>query len=47
VDFGEGGIGIPTIHIVELVALAIGMKPEEFGLRSHRGPVQNIISKLA
>jgi heterodisulfide reductase subunit B len=46
IDFGEGGMGIPAIHIAELVALGIGMKPEEFGLRNHRGPVQNIISKL-
>ena len=45
-ELEEGGVGIPTIHIVELVALGLGIKPEEFGLRSHRGPIQNIIAKL-
>ena len=40
------GSGIPVIHIVELVALGLGIKPEEFGLSTHRGPTQNIISKL-
>jgi len=42
----DGGVGIPTIHIVELVALGLGIKPEDIGLRAHRGPIQNIISKL-
>jgi heterodisulfide reductase subunit B len=38
--------GIPVIHIVELVALGLGIKPEEFGLQTHRGPTSNITSKL-
>jgi heterodisulfide reductase subunit B len=42
----DGGVGIPTIHIVELVALGLGIKPEEIGLKAHRGPIQNIIAKL-
>jgi heterodisulfide reductase subunit B len=42
-SFGEG---IPVIHVVELVALALGIKPEEFGLHTHRGPTKNIIAKL-
>ena len=46
VDFGEG-VGIPAIHIVELLALGLGIKPEEFGIRSHRGPIQNIIDRLS
>ncbi len=43
ITFGEG---IPVMHIVELVALGLGIKPEEFGLQTHRGPTSNIISKL-
>jgi heterodisulfide reductase subunit B len=42
----DGGVGIPTIHVVELVALGLGAKPDEIGLRAHRGPIQNIIAKL-
>jgi heterodisulfide reductase subunit B len=42
----DGGVGIPTIHVVELVALGLGIKPEEIGLRTHRGPIQNIVAKL-
>lgn len=41
--FGEG---IPVVHVIEFVALGIGIKPEEFGLQTHRGPTSNIISKL-
>jgi heterodisulfide reductase subunit B len=45
-DLDGGGIGIPVIHVVELVALGLGIKPEEFGMTSHRGPIQNLIGKL-
>jgi len=38
--------GIPVVHVVELVALALGIKPEEFGLQTHRGPTSNIVAKL-
>lgn len=41
--FGEG---IPVIHIVELVALGLGIKPEEFGLQTHRISTSNITFKL-
>ncbi|MBS7622796.1 CoB--CoM heterodisulfide reductase iron-sulfur subunit B family protein [Candidatus Bathyarchaeota archaeon] len=38
--------GIPIVHVVELVALSLGIKPEEFGLQTHRGPTSSIVSKL-
>lgn len=38
--------GLPVIHVIELVALGIGIGPDEFGLKTHRGPTANIISKL-
>jgi heterodisulfide reductase subunit B len=41
--FGEG---VPILHVVELVALGLGIKPEEFGLQAHRISTSNIISKL-
>jgi heterodisulfide reductase subunit B len=44
--FDEEHGGIPVIHIVELVALGLGIKPEEFGLQTHRGPVSNITAKM-
>ncbi|MEM3017725.1 MAG: heterodisulfide reductase-related iron-sulfur binding cluster [Candidatus Bathyarchaeia archaeon] len=38
--------GVPVIHVVELVALALGIEPEEFGLQTHRGPTSSIVEKL-
>jgi heterodisulfide reductase subunit B len=38
--------GLPVIHLIELVALGIGIGPDEFGLKTHRGPIEKILSKL-
>lgn len=38
--------GLPCLHIIELIALALGVPPEELSLKSHRSPVDKLIKKL-
>jgi len=37
---------VPVIHVLELIALSLGINHKEFGLENHRIPVSKILEKL-
>mgnify|MGYP000023416770 CR=1 FL=1 len=37
---------MPILHPIEVIALAIGIKPEELGLEVHRSPVPELVKRI-
>lgn len=42
----NGKYRFPCLHIIELIALTLGVPPKELSLKSHRSPVPKLIKKL-
>ncbi|RLI38647.1 CoB--CoM heterodisulfide reductase subunit B [Candidatus Bathyarchaeota archaeon] len=37
---------LPVLHLMEVLALALGVKPEELGLEVHRSPVPKLVAMI-